>query len=77
MAKDLCRQAGQPGEESCKLGMKGQGGEMMMTYNQLKSLWTGLVRGCRVMLVGETLKTVKQGKRGVQKSWLIFKDHFP
>lgn len=77
VAKDLCQQAGQPGEESFKLGMKRQGGEIMMTHGQLKSLWTGLVRRCKVMLAGKTLKTVKQGRRGVQKSWLIFKTHFP
>lgn len=45
---DLCKQAGQSGEQSFKPGIKEQAGEMVMTHTQLWSLWTGLVRGHRV-----------------------------
>lgn len=52
----LCQQAGQPGEESFKLEIKEQTGQMMMTPTLLKRLWTGLVRGHRV----------KAGKRDLE-----------
>lgn len=73
--KNLCQQAAQPGEESFKLGIKEQEGEMVMTYTLLKRLWTGLVRGHRVKAVRRDLENRIEG-RGVIKSLLIFKGFF-
>lgn len=68
VAKYLHQQDSQTRGKSFKLGIKGQVGEMIMTHNPLKKLWTVLVKRCSVMLTEETLKTVKQGGREVQKS---------